>query len=191
MVMRPDVWGRALDAVLAEAVTGVDQGGTAAISAARAPCSSSRRHRAVLHAGHGSRIRPRGQTGLRLWSVRGIDSRVAEHYRGRLEVREVSVGDVVIAGGEAVAAGRGRGRRAPAARSSGQLRECHDDSPAPEREGGPWKDRSSPARRSGAAGSTAGAAVGGPSGHSGRGGQSSRGCGRRPFDPSCSPTGPG
>lgn len=33
----------------------------------------------------------------------GIDERVVEHYRGRVRVRELSIGDYVLAGGEAAA----------------------------------------------------------------------------------------
>lgn len=92
MVMSPVVWGEALDAVAA----------------------SDRTHRPVLVIPTPSG-RPFVQEQAQVWSAdrwlvfacgryEGIDSRVARHYEGRADwagVREVSIGDYVLAGGEA------------------------------------------------------------------------------------------
>ncbi|HEX4655314.1 MAG TPA: tRNA (guanosine(37)-N1)-methyltransferase TrmD [Mycobacteriales bacterium] len=88
MVMRPEPWGRALDAV------------TADVPAARLviPTPSGRRFT---------------QDDARQWAAdaaplvfaparyEGIDARVAEWARGRMPVDELSIGDYVLAGGEA------------------------------------------------------------------------------------------
>jgi tRNA (guanine37-N1)-methyltransferase len=90
MVMSPEPWGRALDAIAAP-------GGPAP--------------RLVLPTPAG---RPFTQDDARAWAndewlligcgrYEGIDARVAEHARTRMPVEEVSVGDYVLAGGEAAA----------------------------------------------------------------------------------------
>jgi tRNA (guanine37-N1)-methyltransferase len=87
MVMRPMVWGEALDDVLA-------QGGPA---------------RLVVPTPAG---RPFTQATARAWAdeprlvfacgrYEGIDQRVVDHYGQRLPVDEVSIGDYVLVGGEA------------------------------------------------------------------------------------------
>lgn len=89
MVMKPEPWGEALDEVLAS--------------------DPSRTPRLVVPAPSG---RPFTQAvaaeyAADEWLVmacgryEGIDSRVAEHYADRMRVDEVSVGDYVLAGGEA------------------------------------------------------------------------------------------
>jgi tRNA (guanine37-N1)-methyltransferase len=89
MVMKADVWGRALDEVIGDDPRAVlvvptpsgrpfDQAAAAELAA----CAHL-----VIACGR----------------YEGIDSRVAEHYGQRIEVREVSVGDVVLAGGEVAA----------------------------------------------------------------------------------------
>ena len=94
MVMRPEPWGAALDAVLASGAAAAD-----------------RRPRLLLPAPSG---RPFSQTlaqqlAAEPWLViacgryEGIDARVAEEAAERMDVTEVSVGDYVLAGGEVAA----------------------------------------------------------------------------------------
>ncbi len=90
MVMKPEPWGECLDEVL-----GTDPGDAVLLvpTPAGTPFRQdtaqelSRRNRLVLACGR----------------YEGIDQRVAEHYRKRVDVREVSIGDYVLAGGEAAA----------------------------------------------------------------------------------------
>jgi tRNA (guanine37-N1)-methyltransferase len=90
MLMRPEPWGRALDAI--------------AGSAAPPP-------RLVVPTPSGRRF---GQADAEAWAnerwlvvacgrYEGIDARVAEDARRRMPVEEVSIGDYVLAGGEAAA----------------------------------------------------------------------------------------
>jgi tRNA (guanine37-N1)-methyltransferase len=120
MVMRPDVWGEALDAVVASARSGEHD---------------PREHDAGEHgprdpgaAGRGTGDRgthlliptPSGRPFSQRWAeelaaedhlvvacgrYEGIDARVAEHYRARPDVRvsELSLGDYVLNGGEVAA----------------------------------------------------------------------------------------
>jgi len=89
MVMKPEPWGEALDAVLA-AVPGA-------------------RPRLVIPTPSGRRFTQEvaQEYADSPWLVfacgryEGIDSRVAEHYAQHADVDEVSVGDYVLAGGEA------------------------------------------------------------------------------------------
>ncbi|MGQ0575400.1 MAG: tRNA (guanosine(37)-N1)-methyltransferase TrmD [Pseudonocardia sp.] len=87
MVMRPQVWGEALDAVLA---------------------ADPRPARLVVPTPAG---RPFTQATAHAWAgerrlvfacgrYEGIDQRVVEHYADRLPVDEVSIGDYVLVGGE-------------------------------------------------------------------------------------------
>lgn len=92
MVMRPDVWGAALDAVRALGPVG----GSATLVI---PTPSGRPF-----------TQPRAQElSASPWLIiacgryEGIDARVAAHYREVMPVIEFSVGDVVLAGGEAAA----------------------------------------------------------------------------------------
>ena len=89
MVMRPEPWGEALDDILAS-----DPARTTRLVI---PTPSGRRFtQDVAH-----------EYAADDWLVfacgryEGIDSRVAEHYSSRTRVDEVSVGDYVLAGGEA------------------------------------------------------------------------------------------
>jgi tRNA (guanine37-N1)-methyltransferase len=89
MVMRPDVWGQALDAV--------------------APPSSSPPPRLVVPTPSGRRFdQALAQSfAAEAWLVfacgryEGIDARVVEHTSTRMPVDEVSLGDYVMSGGEA------------------------------------------------------------------------------------------
>lgn len=90
MVMRPEPWGEALDQVLArgeaEPVIIFPTPSGVPFTQALAEEFAERSH-LVIACGR----------------YEGIDARVAEHYRALAEVREVSIGDYVLAGGEAAA----------------------------------------------------------------------------------------
>ncbi len=88
MVMRPEPWGEALDEVLAAA-------GSGGVLVVPTPSGT-----------------PFGQVTAQRWAheahltfacgrYEGIDARVVAHYRERVRVEEVSIGDYVLAGGEA------------------------------------------------------------------------------------------
>jgi tRNA (guanine37-N1)-methyltransferase len=94
MLMRPEPWGRALDAVLADPPADAPDGPLLVV-----PTPSARHF---------------GQSDARAWSdlpwlvvacgrYEGIDARVAEDAATRMRVEEVSIGDYVLAGGEAAA----------------------------------------------------------------------------------------
>ena len=87
MVMRPEPWGRALDAVTAGApgrpLLVVPTPSGVPFTQATAAQWASREH-LVFACGR----------------YEGIDARVAEDARGRMDVEEVSIGDYVLAGGE-------------------------------------------------------------------------------------------
>lgn len=92
MVMKPEPWGEALDHVLAAGPT-------------------RQRPTLVLTTPSGSRFDQPAAANLASqdWLVfacgryEGIDARVVEHYRGAMDVCELSIGDYVLAGGEAAA----------------------------------------------------------------------------------------
>ncbi len=91
MVMKPDPWGEALDAIEAE---GADE---ALVPLLVVPTPSGDRFDQATAAALASEP----------WVVfaaaryEGIDQRVVDHYGGRWRVLEVSIGDFVLAGGEA------------------------------------------------------------------------------------------
>jgi tRNA (guanine37-N1)-methyltransferase len=93
MLMRPEPWGRAIDAVTA------DPPGAAGAPLLVVPTPSGRRF---------------SQADAQAWTdepwlivacgrYEGIDARVTEDARTRMRVEEVSIGDYVLAGGEAAA----------------------------------------------------------------------------------------
>lgn len=85
MVMSPQPWGDALDDTISdETVLIVPTPSGAPFSQPMAQELSGRRH-LVFACGR----------------YEGIDARVVDHYRARVDVREVSIGDYVLAGGEA------------------------------------------------------------------------------------------
>jgi tRNA (guanine37-N1)-methyltransferase len=89
MVMKPEPWGEALDGLLAEAQ---DPDPLVII-----PCASGQKFTQELArewAGERQLIFACGR-------YEGIDDRVARHYESRARVVEVSIGDYVLAGGEA------------------------------------------------------------------------------------------
>ncbi|WP_448071620.1 tRNA (guanosine(37)-N1)-methyltransferase TrmD [Georgenia yuyongxinii] len=104
MVMRPDVWGKALDDVLAAgaAAAGGPAGGPAAPrQVLLVPTPSGERFSQAM----AEDLARADQLVLACGRYEGIDARVAEHYRayGGVEVREVSLGDYVLNGGEVAA----------------------------------------------------------------------------------------
>jgi tRNA (guanine37-N1)-methyltransferase len=96
MVMKPDVWGDALDAVLADAASPA-----AVASAAPArlvvPTPSGVPFTQELAAAYAQEAHLVFACGR----YEGIDSRLVEDARTRMPVDEVSIGDYVLAGGEA------------------------------------------------------------------------------------------
>jgi tRNA (guanine37-N1)-methyltransferase len=125
MVMKPDVWGEALDAVLAgapapaPAVTGVPG---PAVSGVPAPAVTEAAGLAVTGAAGTARLVVPAPSGTPFTQelaaayaaeshlvfacgrYEGIDSRVVADARTRMVVDEVSIGDYVLAGGEAAVA---------------------------------------------------------------------------------------
>jgi tRNA (guanine37-N1)-methyltransferase len=95
MVMKPDVWGDALDAVLASA-------GDSPSAAARlvVPTPSGVPFTQELAAAYAQESRLVFACGR----YEGIDSRVVADARTRMPVDEVSIGDYVLAGGEVAVA---------------------------------------------------------------------------------------
>jgi tRNA (guanine37-N1)-methyltransferase len=105
MVMKPDVWGAALDAVLAEATptpVPAAAGAEATTAAARlvVPAPSGRPFTQELAAAYAAQSHLVFACGR----YEGIDSRVVADARRRVVVDEVSIGDYVLAGGEAAVA---------------------------------------------------------------------------------------
>lgn len=106
MVMRPDVWGQALDEVLA---ADVDAARTVLIpTPAGEPFTQAMAEELALLLCAG------GQLALACGRYEGIDARVGEHYAHTSDVwvREVSIGDYVLNGGEVAALVNIRSRRA-------------------------------------------------------------------------------
>lgn len=99
MVMRPDVWGTALDAVLADdgAAPGPAAGPTVLLMPTPAGELFTQRTAEELAAAD--------RVVVACGRYEGIDARVAQHYADRpgVVVREVSIGDYVLNGGEAAA----------------------------------------------------------------------------------------
>jgi len=89
MVMKPDVWGAALDAVLA--------GADAASARLVVPTPAGTPFTQELAAGYANESHLIFACGR----YEGIDSRVVADARARMAVDEVSIGDYVLAGGEA------------------------------------------------------------------------------------------
>ncbi|QDB78788.1 tRNA (guanosine(37)-N1)-methyltransferase TrmD [Georgenia wutianyii] len=94
MVMRPDVWGEALDAVLAD-----DDAGQPAVLLVPGPGGEVLTQRTAEELAGARRLV------IACGRYEGIDARVAEHYATRpgVEVREISIGDYVLNGGEVAA----------------------------------------------------------------------------------------
>jgi tRNA (guanine37-N1)-methyltransferase len=84
MVMRPEPWGEALDAVLPDGALMIVP------SPAGEPCTQAMAHELAAEA----------QLVFACGRYEGIDQRVLEHAATRARVREVSLGDYVLFGGE-------------------------------------------------------------------------------------------
>jgi tRNA (guanine37-N1)-methyltransferase len=105
MVMKPDVWGEALDAVLAEAAP-------TSVPGAEAAEATTASARLVVPAPSGmpftqelaSAYAAESHLVFACGRYEGIDSRVVADARTRMVVDEVSIGDYVLAGGEAAVA---------------------------------------------------------------------------------------
>jgi len=99
MVMKADVWGDALDAVLAAApVSGVPAAGPPARLIVPTPSGTPfTQELAAAYAQEAHLVFACGR-------YEGIDSRVVADARTRMPVDEVSIGDYVLAGGEAAVA---------------------------------------------------------------------------------------
>ncbi|HLH84387.1 MAG TPA: tRNA (guanosine(37)-N1)-methyltransferase TrmD [Trebonia sp.] len=95
MVMKPDVWGAALDAVLSDggAPPG-PAGGTARLVVPTPSGVPFTQELAVAYAAERRLVFACGR-------YEGIDARVVADARSRMPVDEVSIGDYVLAGGEA------------------------------------------------------------------------------------------
>ncbi len=90
MVMKPEPWGEALDEILGE-----DLEGTTLV----VPTPSGDPYRQAIAADLATRRRLVFACGR----YEGIDARVMAHFRERVEVRELSLGDYVLNGGEVAA----------------------------------------------------------------------------------------
>ena len=90
MVMKPEPWGEALDAVIGE-----DTEGTTLV----VPTPSGVPYTQALAADLATRKRLVFACGR----YEGIDARVMTHYRDRLDLQEISLGDYVLNGGEVAA----------------------------------------------------------------------------------------
>lgn len=86
MVMKPEPWGDALDAIIPE-------GSTATLIV---PTPSGVTFSQVL----AGELSARGHLVFACGRYEGIDARVVAHFATRVEVLEVSLGDYVLAGGE-------------------------------------------------------------------------------------------
>jgi tRNA (guanine37-N1)-methyltransferase len=94
MVMKPDVWGDALDAVLADAAA---SGAPARLIVPTPSGTPFTQELAAAYAQEAHLVFACGR-------YEGIDSRVVADARTRMPVDEVSIGDYVLAGGEAAVA---------------------------------------------------------------------------------------
>jgi tRNA (guanine37-N1)-methyltransferase len=94
MVMKPDVWGDALDAVLADAAA---SGAPARLIVPTPSGAPFTQEMAAAYAREAHLVFACGR-------YEGIDSRVVANARTAMPVDEVSIGDYVLAGGEAAVA---------------------------------------------------------------------------------------
>ena len=100
MVMKPDVWGAALDDVLAEAAREAMPAEEAPAARLIVPAPSGVPFTQELAAAYAAESHLVFACGR----YEGIDSRVVADARTRMVVDEVSIGDYVLAGGEAAVA---------------------------------------------------------------------------------------
>lgn len=88
MVMKPEPWGECLDEVL---LPEPDRPVLVIPTPSGVPFRQA----------HAEQLAQREQLVFACGRYEGIDHRVAEHYRDRVDVLELSIGDYVLAGGEA------------------------------------------------------------------------------------------
>lgn len=103
MVMRPDVWGAALDDVL-----GLDRPVVGAATAEPTPAAVPRLlvptpSGELFDQGLAVELAQHPHLVIACGRYEGIDARVVEHYATRVHVTEVSLGDYVLNGGEVAA----------------------------------------------------------------------------------------
>lgn len=114
MVMRPDVWGSALDEVLVADPTPLpaDSSPTGEVPRPQDPSAPEPRRVLAIPTPSGTPLTQRtarslvgaDQIVIACGRYEGIDQRVADHYREReMEVLEYSIGDYVLNGGEVAA----------------------------------------------------------------------------------------
>ncbi|QWW18823.1 tRNA (guanosine(37)-N1)-methyltransferase TrmD [Schaalia sp. 19OD2882] len=100
MVMRPDVWGRALDEVLDHPLPAADEGGAPPRRVLAVPTAAG----VPLTQRMAEDLTGADQIVVACGRYEGIDQRVTDHYRSReYEVVEYSIGDYVLNGGEVAA----------------------------------------------------------------------------------------
>ncbi len=92
MLMQPEPWGRALDELL-------EDQSAAAGTVLLVPTPAGR----LFTQPDAERLSRAGRLIIACGRYEGLDTRVVEHYATRLPVEEVSIGDYVLAGGEAAA----------------------------------------------------------------------------------------
>lgn len=128
MVMKPEPWGEALDDVLAQGAATATGEPTLVI-----PTPSA----VVFDQPLAAELSTTDWLVFACGRYEGIDSRVAMHYRDRIKVLEVSIGDYVLAGGEAAVLVMAEAviRLLPGV--LGNQQSAEDDSFAPNRDGGP------------------------------------------------------
>ena len=126
MVMKPEPWGEALDAALSNRQT--DQRPTLVL-----PTPSGQRFDQPMAA----------DLAATDWLIfacgryEGIDARVVEHFREQVDVRELSIGDYVLAGGEAAVLVMAEATIRLLPGVLGNADSAPDDSFSPTREGAP------------------------------------------------------
>jgi tRNA (guanine37-N1)-methyltransferase len=94
MVMKPEPWGEALDAVIAAAPATASGTGADPLLVIPTPAGVPFTQR------HAARYAAEPWLIFACGRYEGIDGRVAEEARSRMRVEEVSIGDYVLAGGE-------------------------------------------------------------------------------------------
>lgn len=99
MVMRPDVWGAALDDVLAHGAPAPGDEGAEVVLLVPTPAGEPFSQRVAAELAAAQRLV------IACGRYEGIDARVTRHYaeRAGVRVREVSIGDYVLNGGEVAA----------------------------------------------------------------------------------------
>lgn len=91
MVMKPEPWGECLDELLGE------EPPTGAVLIVPTPAGFPFRQSVAQE------LAARDHLVFACGRYEGIDQRVVDHYAARVEVREISIGDYVLAGGEVAA----------------------------------------------------------------------------------------